>query len=125
MRNSSKYLHYFITLNYSILTFFFVDYWFGSSEILELSPRNVTIKEGNSVNISCVARFEMDPWFSWVRRVASNKTENGKVFFHSGTSSYYEVSFMQINAYIHLLMIILNMKCFIIGIEKYACKGKR
>ncbi|XP_021962344.1 fibroblast growth factor receptor-like 1 isoform X2 [Folsomia candida] len=67
------------------------DYWFGASEILELTPRNVTVTEGATVNISCIAKFEMNPWFSWVRKVASNKTESNKVFFHLGTSSYYEV----------------------------------
>lgn len=69
----------------------FIDYWFGASEILELTPRNVTVTEGATVNISCIAKFEMNPWFSWVRKVASNKTESNKVFFHLGTSSYYEV----------------------------------
>lgn len=46
--------------------------WQGSSEILDMTPRNVTLYEGNHGNITCIGRFEGDPWFSWAKKIEKN-----------------------------------------------------
>jgi hypothetical protein len=59
--------------------------------VLELSPINSTVHEGGMVNISCVARFESEPYFFWLKKLTSDKTESGKKFFHIETNSSYKV----------------------------------
>ncbi|CAL8114858.1 unnamed protein product [Orchesella dallaii] len=60
----------------------------GASEIIDISPRNVSLFEGNQGNLTCIARFEGDPWFSWIKRI-DNKTEEVNVFYYEG--HYYTV----------------------------------
>ncbi|ODM95031.1 Fibroblast growth factor receptor-like 1 [Orchesella cincta] len=60
----------------------------GSSEIIDIAPRNVTLYEGNQGNLTCIARFEGDPWFGWVKRI-ENKTEEINAFHYEG--NYYSV----------------------------------
>lgn len=55
----------------------------GASEIIDVTPRNVTLYEGSHGNITCIARFEGDPWFGWVKKV-ENKTVEMNAFTYQG-----------------------------------------
>lgn len=57
----------------------------GAAEIIDVTPRNITLYEGNKGNITCIARFDDTPWFSWVKKI-DHKPADGSQFSYEGQS---------------------------------------